>query len=619
MSLNGSGIFNVNSTGQPVVGNTTISASVFNAFTADVATALSTALYKDGQATTTARIPFGSGISVFGVNLDGSGGAGQVGFLQAGTGATATTAQAKMRQFISVMDFGATGDGSTNDRASIPLAEAAGYCFFPKGTYAIASNLTITGDMFFASGAKLKPASGVTITVTGSIYAGIYQIFDTSAGGHVSLVGAKANCCYPEWWGVIGGDGSFSSGNAATNKPLIDEILTYGSFEIHWKQPGFYCTTGHTMTIAHKFVGLGISAANAIYGSGIVFSDNAFMVSQGALLADKKYVFQNGVGSDCPVFEDISVIGNSTDCIPLGILPSSTQVLNWQCHAYRSKFTGYIGKHLAWANWNTWEACFFEGNRAPVAHTSWNDTTGAGSACYVQKQNYVGCLFSQTQQASGNIFLQNRDGDANPGSLAISNNSFTSCNFEGGFNGLYLMGREQNFVACHLENLNGTYWVSGESTTYDSLWQNPSCNTGAGTLTGDLFELLQDIGSRSSVFPLTSTVVTSLTGCAIVPTSTIRYTIIPGAIQFVQLDLQAVGGISNSVTKTLTTLPTWLRPAGDRVGIIQVSDNGGAYVVGACIVKTTGVIELYASINFAAWTAAGTATIQNGSITYSLD
>lgn len=57
MSFNGSGTFVVNSTGQPVVANTLIEATVFNAFTADVATALSTCMTKDGQTTVTANLP----------------------------------------------------------------------------------------------------------------------------------------------------------------------------------------------------------------------------------------------------------------------------------------------------------------------------------------------------------------------------------------------------------------------------------------------------------------------------------------------------------------------------------------------------------------------------------
>ena len=57
MSYNGSGLFQINSTGQPVVANTLIEAATFNAFTADVATGLSTAIANDGQTTITANLP----------------------------------------------------------------------------------------------------------------------------------------------------------------------------------------------------------------------------------------------------------------------------------------------------------------------------------------------------------------------------------------------------------------------------------------------------------------------------------------------------------------------------------------------------------------------------------
>jgi hypothetical protein len=63
MSYNGSGTFQINTTGQPVVTGTVISSTAFNALTADLATGLSTAITKDGQTATTARIPFAAGIS----------------------------------------------------------------------------------------------------------------------------------------------------------------------------------------------------------------------------------------------------------------------------------------------------------------------------------------------------------------------------------------------------------------------------------------------------------------------------------------------------------------------------------------------------------------------------
>jgi hypothetical protein len=63
MSYNGSGTFNINTTGQPVVAGTVISSSAFNALTTDLATGLTTAITKDGQTTTTARITFAQGVT----------------------------------------------------------------------------------------------------------------------------------------------------------------------------------------------------------------------------------------------------------------------------------------------------------------------------------------------------------------------------------------------------------------------------------------------------------------------------------------------------------------------------------------------------------------------------
>lgn len=57
MSYNGSGTFNINTAGQPVVTGSVISSTAFNALTADLATGLSTAITKDGQTTVTGNIP----------------------------------------------------------------------------------------------------------------------------------------------------------------------------------------------------------------------------------------------------------------------------------------------------------------------------------------------------------------------------------------------------------------------------------------------------------------------------------------------------------------------------------------------------------------------------------
>ncbi len=57
MSFNGSGLFQINTAGNPVVTGTIISSTWLNALTADLGTGLSTCITKDGQTTPTANIP----------------------------------------------------------------------------------------------------------------------------------------------------------------------------------------------------------------------------------------------------------------------------------------------------------------------------------------------------------------------------------------------------------------------------------------------------------------------------------------------------------------------------------------------------------------------------------
>jgi hypothetical protein len=68
-------------------------------------------------------------------------------FTQAGTGAVARTVDSKLKDVVSVKDFGAVGDGVADDTGAIQAAINAvskGVLYFPPGNYKITSMVTIT-------------------------------------------------------------------------------------------------------------------------------------------------------------------------------------------------------------------------------------------------------------------------------------------------------------------------------------------------------------------------------------------------------------------------------------------------------------------------------------------
>jgi hypothetical protein len=77
-------------------------------------------------------------------------------FTQAGTGAVPRTLVSKLRDVVSVKDFGAVGNGTTNDSAAIQAAVATGSdVFFPKGTYyapGLNIEFAVTDQTIFGSG-----------------------------------------------------------------------------------------------------------------------------------------------------------------------------------------------------------------------------------------------------------------------------------------------------------------------------------------------------------------------------------------------------------------------------------------------------------------------------------
>lgn len=109
----------------------------------------------NGTVTISATVPAGGGGGSSPTNASG------IGYTPAGTNvASNLTVQSKLREYVSVKDFGAKGDGVTDDRAAIQ--ECIDYCyqngktvFIPSGIYIINPLAIITGHVG-ANGLRVK-------------------------------------------------------------------------------------------------------------------------------------------------------------------------------------------------------------------------------------------------------------------------------------------------------------------------------------------------------------------------------------------------------------------------------------------------------------------------------
>ena len=317
MSYNGSGVFNINTAGQPVVTGTVISSTAFNALTADLATGLTTALTKDGQTTPTANIPMG-GFKITGIAAATTTGDA----LSYGRAATVTSISAS-----SVTDSGLTSGRVTYAGTGGLLQDSANFVF--DGTN-LGIGITPTNSANYTTLEVSNATNGAIFNLcNGATNKG--QVFYDSGGIGVNTLGTARNIRWKA--GAISGatDGHMTlntSGNlgigvvpSAWSSGKVVEIGNYGNAFFNNGAAENHLTTNAYYNSGWKFGGTGyaqklttdsgqyqfnVSTASGTAGNAVTFTQAMTLDASGNL----------GVGTASPA----SISGKTID------ISSSTNV-----------------------------------------------------------------------------------------------------------------------------------------------------------------------------------------------------------------------------------------------------------------------------------------------------
>lgn len=210
-------------------------------------------------------------------------------FAPSGSGATERTAQAKLRDFVNVKDFGAAVDGVTNDYTALNNAQIAvnaaggGFVYIPAGTLALGTAFTLLSKVILVGAGPLSTSikwtgsnssTAITMAVGATRNSGLrdLQIDCASATGMtgIALVDSQRNECRnvrivssitasgTALRLQAGSGGSGSSFNAAFNRFYDLEI---SGFSVGIQMDGIGPSGTETVATLNDFYGLDIDGA----------------------------------------------------------------------------------------------------------------------------------------------------------------------------------------------------------------------------------------------------------------------------------------------------------------------------------------------------------------------
>ena len=483
-------------------------------------------------------------------------------FLQTGTGAVARLLQSKLSDVLSVRDFGATGDGVTDDTAAIQAAitaaqaRAGAEVYFPPREpgqyYKITAPLKITAPV------KLRGAGASAVQLiapAGAIASGSYMLdIDCLAGDNVEHITVEG-MTIRSLDAVPNGIRLKNAGECDFSDVRVYNVANGLSID------GTRCFSNtFTRFVCYSITNAGLRFLSTFAGGGqFTFKGCTFLGAYGVQIPA-------GALTDTLVFEGCNFEQCTTRAMQINGTAQGVTLLGGR---------GEAGS----------------GSGFEFAPTSSHEVVGltiTGMSYYNGTVAAVPIILGTSAGTGGRVrgfsITGNRVGYAG---LTYFVQMYAEA--QSGFIG----GNHFSEVTTAVVSANraGVLVVGNEN--------------GAGRLPEYWGANLVEQGTFTA----------TATGMTTSPTGTCKYSVNDGAVT---LDLPNITGTSNATTFTLTGAPASIRPAADKDVLCRVQDNSGAVGLGLMRMKTTGVIELYVSAAGSAFTAAGTKSVNPMSVTYML-
>jgi hypothetical protein len=251
-------------------------------------------------------------------SLAASSGSSLVGFTQSGTGAVARTVQDKAREVVSVKDFGAKGDGVTDDTAAIQraftYAQAVGRAVsVPAGSYLVTSQLTysLTGsDSNLLPGINLK-GEGMGKSVFFNAVSNAAMIFVSSTAPNFAYGNLFADFSIVKIGSPVNQIGIRSKGCWFTN---FDRVRIYG------------------------LSGIGVQAGDAAAVNPDTTA-NSVITFNSCWLDNNVTAFYNPINNNAPMLRFVNTsIRNNTQT---GVIANSSHIVFDECSIAFNGLTDY--------------------------------------------------------------------------------------------------------------------------------------------------------------------------------------------------------------------------------------------------------------------------------------